>query len=400
MRNERFVAFALSLGLVLPVGAVDAQARSVDARGVRRIATFAYPETDRPRMDIGGTDLAFHGRYIYAAEQGRDGNGGGIHIYLNDPKRVKKLSYLPCGGWQNDVAVVRPGLIAIGYHAGPGNCGTKGGGVSFIDVDDARRPRLLGSTPPDAIDSEENLRGVHTITPLPGTSYVYASPGSAFTQDSTAEVVVDASDPRQPKIAARFETRTGCHDVTFSVRQDQTLGFCSGVGGTEVWDMAEPLSPRLLSLIAHPFHSFHHSSAVTSDGSLLVIGTETAGNECMGGPTGALIAYDITAPELPVYRGFFGAPRGRAPIYTGVLDQNFDTLCAPHLFNFRPKSRILVSGNGSGGVSVVDFSEPSAPTEVGHYMSPDMPMVFAAYWHQGRVFSNGATSFDAFAVDL
>lgn len=397
--STKLVILTLVLLVAFPgAPAATVRAKDADASDLVRLSSFAYERTDRPRMDVGGTDLAFDGSFIYAAEQGREGFGGGVHTYRTKGKSIRKMSFFPCGGWQNDIAVVRRGLLAIGYHQGEGNCGSTGGGVSLLDVSNPARPRLLGSTDDDAFRSQEKLAGVHTITPLPGTDYLYASPGSAFTQGTSEEVVIDVSDPRQPKIAGKFETRVGCHDLTLSIQEGRSLGFCSGIGGTEVWDLADPLSPELLNMIVHPFHAFHHASAITADGALLVIGTETLGNDCLGGPSGALLAYDVSNPQVPIYRGYFGAQRGSQPIYPGLADRNFDALCAPHLFNFKDDTRTLISGNGSGGVSVVDFSDPTKPEEIAHYMADDMPMVFAAYWHAGRIYANGSDSFDVFSL--
>ena len=396
------IRFSCALSLLVALGVSPAAAApQVDATGnIRRTASFPYEPSDRSNMDVGGSDLAFDGRYVYAAEQGREGVGGGLHIYDAKGKTTKKMSFLACGGWQNDVAVVRKGLVAIGYHKGKTNCGSEAGGITLIDVRDPRRPKLLGSTPDDAFASADNFAGVHTITQLPGSPYLYASPGGVTTQESAIETVVDVSDPKRPVVAARIDLGIGCHDLTFWTKGGTSLGFCSGWGATQVWNMKDPLEPKVLASIVNPLHYFQHSSAVSRDGKLLVIGTETFGNDCAGGPTGALLVYDITSPAQPSFKGFFGSPRGSSRVYGGFIDMNFETLCAAHLFNFVGDSHTLVSGNGSGGVSVVDFSVPAEPKETAHYMSSDMPIVFSAYWHDGRVFSNGLTSFDVFDIEL
>jgi hypothetical protein len=206
------------------------------------------------------------------------------------------------------------------------------------------------------------------------------------------EAIVDVSNPLAPKVISTFETGIGCHDVSFFVDKERALGFCSGLGATEIWDVSDPRAPLTIGVIVNPMFNFHHSNAVTSDGKYLAVGTETGGNDCVGGPTGAIYLYDITVPNAPVMLSYFGAPRGPDPIF--VTGSPAD--CAPHLFNFVPGKRILVSGNYWGGMSVVDFGPP-VPEELAHYRT-DTTDYWAAYWYGGRVYANGYSGLDVFEV--
>ncbi len=395
----------LAAGVVLvllaqPVVPFAAAAEVDKSDNVRLVRSFSYPPSERPIFERGGTDMAFQGRHLYAAEQGLDGRGGGIHIFDVGGRKPRKVSFLPCGGWQNDVAVVKPGLIAIGYHDGKLNCGNPGGGVTLIDVSRPQKPRLLGTTPGDVPPGEDPLGGggIHTLTVYPGTSFIYGSPGGRQAGYETGiETIVDVSDPRQPKVVATFDSGIGCHDITFDIRADRKLAFCVGIGETQIWDVSDPLSPEVIGHIVNPIHSFQHSAAVTPDGAYVVIGTETLANDCMGGPTGGLFIYDIAEPRAPILAGYFGAQRGATRVYNFVTDPGFDQLCAPHLFNFIPGTRLLVSGNGSGGMNVVDFADPASPEEVAHYMS-DTTDYWAAYWYDGRIYANGVRALDVLEV--
>ena len=402
MCSNRGLGLGIS-GVVLMVllvpGFAYADARS-KSDNVSLRKRFAYGHDQRPYIDRGGTDMAFQGRYLYAAEQGRDGAGGGIHIYDLSRRTPRKLSFFACGGWQNDVAVVRPGLIAVGYHDGKLNCGNPTGGVTLVDVSDPRKPRQLGTTAGDIPPGDDLFGGggAHTLTVYPGTSLVYASPGGRQAFYGTGiETIIDVSNPRDPKVAATFDSGIGCHDVTFDIRADRKLGFCMGIGETQVWDVSDPLSPVVIGHIVNPVHYFHHSAEVTPDGRYLVVGTETLANDCVGGASGGLFIYDISDSRVPVLSGYFGTQRGGMPLYTFVTDIQFEHLCAPHLFNFIPGTRLLVSGNGSGGMNVVDFTDPRSPREVAHYMDDDTDY-WAAYWFDGRIYANGVRALDVFDV--
>lgn len=388
----------LLLGFILP----SAQASTgAESRNIRLVRSFPYTvDEDRPIMDRGGTDMAFQGRYLYAAEQGRRGVGGGVHIFDISGNVPRKVGFAGCGGWQNDVAVVKPGLIAIGYHEGEFNCGNPQGGVTLFDVSDPRRPRQLGTTQGD-VPSGDPLQGggIHTLTVYPGTSLIYASPGGRQSGYETGvETILDVSNPNKPEVAAEFDSGIGCHDLTFDISAQRELAFCTGLGETQIWDVSEPLAPEVIGHVVNPLHAFHHASAVSPDGKLLVIGTETVANECAGGPSGGLFAYDITNPRVPVLVGSFGAQRGAALLYSYPTDLGFDALCAPHLFQFAGSSRTLVSGNGSGGVNIVDFSDPASPAEVGFYISEDRDY-WAAYPYRGRIYANSVQALDVFDTD-
>lgn len=399
MRSTRVgIAAALALAAALLVPPAEAR-EPFEAAGLSVVASFDRGDDGRANIDTGGTDLAFDGRYVYAAEQGRDGDGGALRIFDTAGGRPRAVGLLRCGGWQNDVAVVRRGLIALGYHAGAGNCGNVAGGVTLVDVSVPSRPRVLGSTtePVGPSDIPDGLSGVHTLTPYPGTTMLYASPGGRHSLTGSVETVVDVADPRRPRVVARFDTTIGCHDLTLDIRPDRRLGFCSGPGETQVWDVADPLAPRVIARIVNPLHPFQHSSAVSSDGKVLFVGTETLANDCAGGPTGALVVYDISDPTRPLMTGWYGAQRGAVPVYNAATDPMFEQICAPHQFNVIPGTRTVVSGNGSGGVNVVDFSNPSAPKEIAYLTSPEREY-FAAYWHAGRIYANAVHSFDVLAL--
>jgi hypothetical protein len=379
-------------------GPASSRSAAEASDNVRLVGSFPYRPGDVP-FNTGGTDLAFQGRYAYAAEQGWEGSSGGVHIFDVSGRSVRKVGFVKCGGWQNDVAVLKPGLIVVGYHQGRFNCGNPDGGVTLIDVKDPSRPKVLGSTPeplPGGDPLAGYYRGAHSVTVYPGKDLVYASPGGRQMESEPFESIIDVSDPRKPEVVATFDSGIGCHDLAFDIRKERKLAFCAGPGETQIWDVSHSLKPTVIGHMVNPYQNFHHSVAVSSDGRHAVVGTETAGNDCMGGPTGPLVLYDISEPRVPLMLGYFGAPRGPSQIFVYGREPAGD--CAAHLFNLIPGTLTVVSGNYWGGMSVVDFSDPLQPRELAYYRTPKTHY-WAGYWYKGRIFSNGYEGLDVFEVE-
>lgn len=386
---KRRIAFALALGLLAGVLAPNAgarPAREADASdNVKLIANFPYENKDKGFFD-GGTDIAFSGKYVYAMQQGVN---GGVHIFDASGAAPKKIGFFACPGEQNDVAVVKPGLIALGYHSS--QCGGPGAGVKLIDVKNPKSPKLLGSV--------ETPGGTHTLTTYPGKPIIYASPGGLANGGGT-EQIIDVSNPSKPEIAATFDPNgpIGCHEVEFFISKDKQIAGCAGAGEAQLWDVSDPLAPSTISHIPVPAQ-FPHSFAFTSDGKYVVIGDEAiAGNDCSGGPTGALWVYDISLPT-PALVGWWGPQRGQLP--AGSSNYNRNTWCSAHLFNFIPGTYTLVASWYSGGMSVIDFTNPTLPTELAYYMGTgdDVTNYWSAYWYDGRIWANDRVKgLDVFTV--
>jgi len=380
-----FGALALLAGNVSPL---KADIEIEKSPNIRRTYTFPYAGTVHPPESSGdyfkgGTDIDFQGNIIYAMQQGEN---GGVHVIKRT--RTKrghiKLAFIPCPGEQNDVAVVKPGLIAIGYHSSTcaPSTGAPGGGVRLINVSDPKRPKFLGAV-------NDLPGGTHTLTKYPGKPIIYASPGGLANGDAI-EQILDVSDPKNPKKVAEFTPNpTGCHDLAFFFKDDQKLAFCSGGGETQIWDVSDPLAPTTLTHIPHPNMVFPHSVAITHDGKYAFIGDENFGaHECEGGPAGAIWIYDITNILAPVNVGYYSVPRGQSEAASSRADW-----CTAHLFNFIPGTYILVASWYAAGLNVVDFADPLNPEELAFYMGTGdrYTNYWSAYWHDGRIYANDRT---------
>lgn len=349
------------LGTSAAAGARDRAINKTD--NVSLVKSFSYE---------GGTDIAFEGDYAYF---GQEGDHGGVRILDVSGKVPKEVAYIPCPGSQNDVAVVRPGLLALAYHSG--QCGgIPGAGVRLIDVSNPKLPRFL---------SDVNLPGgSHTITVYPGTDLIYASPGG-LANGGSVEQILDASNPNKLAVVATFKPNpAGCHDITFAraADGDTMLAFCPGGGEVSIWDVTDELKPVV---IAHGFTPsfFPHAAVPTPDGEYLVMTDEAfAAHDCVGGPTGSMWVFDIRNPSVPVPVGHWGPQRGAMPVGTYATDW-----CTAHNLNFVGKTRQAVVSWYTGGTSVVDFSDPTLPEEIAFFQPADTD-VWSAYYFDGFIYTN------------
>ena len=354
------LAALVSTALVTPNAAAERAVRKTD--NVKLLTNIPYS---------GGSDIAFEGKYVYFGQLGEE---GGVRILDNSGPVPKEIAFIRCPGSQNDVAMVRPGLLALGYHSG--NCGgIPGAGVRLIDVSNPHKPKFLSSV--------ELPGGAHTLTVYPGTDIIYASPGG-LANGGGFEQILDASNPKKLKVAATFRPNPiGCHDLTFqrAADGDTMLAFCAGGGEVTIWDVTDELSPVV---IAHGFTPafFPHAAMPTPDGEYLVITDEAFGvHDCLGGPTGSVWVYDIRIPQAPVPVGHWGPQRGAG--FTSA-DGGW---CTAHNLNFVGDTRQAVISWYTGGTSIVDFTDPLFPSEVA-YFTPDDANVWSSYFYDGLVYVN------------
>jgi len=82
------------------------------------------------------------------------------------------------------------------------------------------------------------------------------------------------------------------------------------------------------------------------------------------------------------------------------------TLCTAHNFNtvpLRSQRDVLVSAWYNGGTTVVDFTDPANPRQLGYYIvkSGVVSNAWSSYWYRDQIYANnlGSRGFDAFRLD-
>jgi hypothetical protein len=121
-----------------------------------------------------------------------------------------------------------------------------------------------------------------------------------------------------------------------------------------------------------------------------------------------MFSYDISNPALPIPQGYFGIDRAHddAPLnasITGARGLGRDVWCTAHIYNFIPGTSIMVASWYSGGINIIDWTEPTSPREIAHYRTDgddysngEITNYWSAYWHDGRIYANDRVrGFDA-----
>ena len=360
-----------------------------------------------------GSDLAFKNDLVIAGSF----EGLGIFKILPRAPYLKQLSFFYCPGGQGDVTVsgnhvffsVDSPLTGPKCDEGDTTAASPAAyatdthweGVRIFDISNPRRPSYVKGV--------KTACGSHTNVLLPGKSksYIYVSSYPLTGQGVNCNyathrkvqiIEFPTKNPAQAKLLDETFDATpsiGCHDITTFPDRKLMAGAC--VAHSLIWSIKDPKNPELLATIRNENMQIHHSTAMTWDGKVLVLGDEYSGAAGVGGCTGdenstigAAWFYDISDPSSPQLLGHHSLPRvpEPAPGEAGRL------MCTNHNFNVIPlkssNKYLLAVSYYMGGISVVDFTDPSDPTEVGHYVmhrevSQD---TWAAYWYNGRIYTN------------
>jgi len=266
-----------------------------------------------------------------------------------------------------------------------------GAGIGLVDVTDPTRPEVVANVATSS----------HNIAVVPNSAIVYNSRSiSAHVPQpgATGEVdIVDFADPSSPATTVfrfpavamtvggvpRLVTATTCHDITFD--PDRQRAACAGVSDTMVWDVSDPLAPQILQVVDWPGNQVHHGAWIVQNGTLLIIGDEFAGAAAgpvcssVDDPYAALWFFDISDLMTPLPLGYYQVE------YDSAQAQN-TALCTTHFGTPVEDRPLFVIGWYTAGTVLVDYSDPTSPTQVAHYRADGTNTWEARYWN-GHVFT-------------
>ncbi|HVL33966.1 MAG TPA: hypothetical protein VM600_10350 [Actinomycetota bacterium] len=389
---------ALVTAAAVPVLATHDQDDHSD--NMSRVSTFDHGDTYRQ-----GSDLAFWGDL---AVLGNYDNPGGFRLMdIADPEEPKLVGQLQCPGPQNDVSIWEDLVfLSVDSPRADAKCGAGGAstsqnadgtaweGIRIVSIDDPSNPTPIamvrtdcGSHTHTLVPDPENDRVLIYVLSYPlGVQYPSCN---VATHRKISVIEVPLSDPVKAKVVSTpsVSPAIGCHDVTVLMPAKRAAAAC--ISESQIWDISDPMNPVVLSHIVNPAINIHHSSTWSFDGKTVVLGDELGGAAvspgCFTGGhamLGALWFYDVSDPAAPQQRGYFQIPQQESSLF-----------CTAHNFNtipLRDDRDVLVSGWYNGGTTVVDFTDPSKPTQLGYYIPRDEERVasWSSYWYNGLIYSN------------
>lgn len=416
MHRMRLTAVAAAVALLGGLGIIPAQAGHNDDDHTENFKQLAL-EQIKVSKDINGqgSDLAFKNDLLIAGTY----QGPAIFKITKSDPYVKQIGFAYCPGGQGDVSVLGDHVFVsvdaalVGPTCKEEDTASAGAttygrgaaweGIRIFDISDPTNPTWVNS-----IDMP---CGSHTHTLLPGkkTSYIYIQsyPISGqgtdcnYTTHRKVQIVeFPTADPTKAKLLEETidtSPAIGCHDITTFPDRKIMAGAC--ISQSMIWSIKDPKNPELLATIYNPQMQIHHSTAMTWDGKVLVLGDETGGAAAGGGtgssssPVGAAWFYDVSDPANPEVLGHHSYPRG-VPMPNGDTVTHTRWRWTNHNFNVIPlrnsNKYLLAVSYYMGGIAVVDFTDPANPKEVAHYViGGDVQQdTWSSYWYNGRIYTN------------
>jgi hypothetical protein len=286
-----------------------------------------------------------------------------------------------------------------------------GKGMQAYDITDPTMPTLT---------ADVDLGKGHKLGVVPGTPIVYnansrgANNGLPWPASNVGEAkgqteIVDFSDPWHPVHVKNFTNGYGCHHIFFwnDASQDKHRAICAGLQMTQIWDIADPLDPKVVAnvpmhhgnpalpssaIFAPSFASFSHTAFLNEKGDILIVGDEFQGGggpaECDGtpiasGPVGNLWFYDVKNEKQPKLLGWV------SPEPHNAQAADTKTGCTAHHGRLVPdpegKRQLLVMAWYHAGVVLIDFTDPTHPRVADEW--DDKTNTWEAWYYNGYVFT-------------
>jgi hypothetical protein len=319
-------------------------------------------------------------------------------------------------------------------------------GVRIFDISDIKNPRQVAAV--------QTCRGSHTHTLVTDPNdkdnvYIYVS-GTSFVRQTdelagcsgekpdkdpnTALFRIDVikvpvAAPQDAKIISNprifIDARTGalnglnnggathgkaddkpedtdqCHDITVYSAIGLAAGACSGNG--IVLDVRDPVHPKRVDAVNDPNYAYWHSASFSNGGDKVVFTDEWGGGlgaRCrQNDPNkwGADAIFRLKDDKLS-FAGYYKMPAAQAD----------SANCVAHNGSLVPVPGrdIEVQAWYQGGVSIVDFTDPSHPFEIAYFdrgpIDPKMLILgglWSAYWYNGYIYgSEIARGLDVFEL--
>jgi len=438
MRSAAGVALSLTLaagalGLTAPSASAAAEPDVPPGEVASENMTHLSNNPKNGALQGTGSDIAFQGKYAFA------GNYDGFTVYdLSDPKEPVQALQVYCPGSQNDVSVYGDILVlstdssrsddSCDSTTRPATEKDAWEGIKVWDISDPLAPEYVKSV--------ETACGSHTHSLAPTKNgkdlYVYVSsysPSSTYPDcqpphDIISVVKIPVKDPAAAKVVATpnlfpdggyegdpgrsASATTGCHDITTYAKYDLAAGACMGDG--ILMDIKDRAHPKVITTVRDTENfAFWHSATFNNDATKVVFTDELGGGglaTCTGEyapELGANGIYDIDKVVKP--GGKNGMKLTLKSYYKIPRINDASENCVAHNGSLIPvKGKdLMVQSWYQGGVSVLDFTDSSNPTEVAWFdrgAGVSSGGTWSTYWYNGYAYSNDlGIGFDTFEID-
>ena len=231
------------------------------------------------------------------------------------------------------------------------------------------------------------VNGARIFTSLTRAPSHGAAPGDTAARRRAAAAAANAParDPEDPGPGP-----DQCHDITVYPAVGLAGGACGGYG--LLLDISDPTNPTRIDFAADTNFAFWHSATFSNDGSKVLFTDEWGGGtqpRCRATdpiPWGADAIFTIRDRKLTQH-AYFKIPAAQGPTEN----------CVAHNGSLIPipGRDVMVQGWYQGGVSVVDFTDPTKPVELAYFDRGPVDTArtviagsWGAYWYNGYVYSS------------
>ena len=180
---------------------------------------------------------------------------------------------------------------------------------------------------------------------------------------------------------------TQCHDITVYPAIGLAGGACGGYG--LLLDITDPVNPTRLTAVADSNFSLWHSATFNNDGTTIMFTDEWGGGgapKCRASDPkewGANATFRIEGGEL-VFQAYYKLPAPQTSLEN----------CVAHNGSLIPipGRDIMIQGWYQGGISLIDWTDPANPVEIGfHDRGPSDGArqgpggSWSVYWYNGLI---------------
>ncbi|MDQ4125043.1 MAG: hypothetical protein M3134_05520 [Actinomycetota bacterium] len=384
--------FLLAVSSLAPSATAGPARPGSAAAGLEPVASVEYPDG----MHLAVTRIK--GRDYVFASASTVTPGGGIRVFdVTSPAKPKVVATIPCSGGQGFLDLSHDNktlIVGEGRSHPPDPCMPEDAmGIYTIDVSNPRKPKPLGYALAE--------RAAHHLDAHPTKPIVYVAHGDpALTSPNRvgAYEVWSIANPAKPKLltTAKVTGYHGPHDFAFNA--DGTRAIASSMTALQVLDTSDPANPKELEVLQCPGCSHNHEAHFTPDQKHVVVSDETTGGIVAPCPLGALYFYewDAKGPEHMTLVGEWQP----AEAVTPADEPTNAPLCTSHVFGISADGTKVAASWHNAGVRVIDISEMAGvgvgdqgtgAKELGWHVAPGADAWSAKFDRTGRyVFVNDA----------